>query len=159
MGDDLEFNLKLDASDIFKELKDVKLETIEVEKETDHVIERISKKTNAAYREAIRVARIAWATTHSVITAMGGSISTEFQALIEMGLASLAVLVPIATGKSFLHDPMAMMALAQFATAGVMLSIAKAKDPQLRAGISSALSILNGVSAVIAGPYFLNRRY
>ncbi len=159
MSKDLNVKIELDATDVFKELGEAKQEADKVEEYSNNVIERVQKNTAKSYREVVRMARIAWSTTQAVITAAGGAISMEFQSLISMGLSSLSLLVPIAKGEALMGDPMAMMALAQFATAAISLATAQQQSQQVKQGISGALSILNGISAIVAGPYFLNRRY
>lgn len=162
MGD-LDFSISIDALDMLKDLKDVDIRREEVEDKARKTISFIDRESIKAYRKALRLARGTWQITEAVVRAMGGTISTQFRAIIQAGFGMVSTMIPIlmaakATGLASLNPyqvAMALLGMVEVAVALGQLGLAEQRIPGVEAAGREALSMLNSIQMMFGGLHFL----
>ena len=116
-----------------------------------NTIDFVEKKSKKAYRAAIASARAAWQIAEGVIMAMGGSISTEFKAVISAGFGMIQILTPILTAQSVSGwmSLQGILGLVELMTAITALASAQSQQSTLESDMRGVLTILNGVQSYI----------
>ena len=151
MADDEQINLKIevDASQL--------IESMELAKETDKVIEFVSEKARKAMGKTITMIRATWAITQGVLQAAGISVSAQFRMIMSAVLGGVSMLIPLLTAQTMTPATMlqGFLGLMELTAAIAAMGVAESEFRQNEAAYFAAMRILNGVQALFGGMYFL----
>ena len=151
MADDEQINLKIevDASQL--------IESMELAKETDKVIEFVSEKARKAMGKTITMIRATWAITQGVLQAAGIGVSAQFRMIMSAVLGGVSMLIPLLTAQTMTPATMlqGFLGLMELTAAIAAMGVAESEFRQNEAAYFAAMRILNGVQALFGGMYFL----
>jgi len=151
VADDEQINLKIevDASQL--------IESMELAKETDKVIEFVSEKARKAMGKTITMIRATWAITQGVLQAAGIGVSAQFRMIMSAVLGGVSMLIPLLTAQTMTPATMlqGFLGLMELTAAIAAMGVAESEFRQNEAAYFAAMRILNGVQALFGGMYFL----
>lgn len=158
MGD-LDFSINIDATEMLMDLQQVDEVRQNVEAKSIKTIEFVNKTSLQAYKSSLALARGIWHITETIVSGMGGTISTQFKAIMAASLGLGTALYPVlhaalTTGLATLNPAQVAAAILGITEVGMaMVSLAQADQEQKQLDMAwrTSISVMNSVQMMVRG--------
>ncbi len=149
--------MDIDTSKGHKSLDEIEQRAKQIYAKQKEIIETIDKESKASFNEVLGIARAGWTATQLVAKASGLTISTQFAALIQMGISGIAVLQPLLTAKAMATQDWISFAIgvANLVQTGIAISAAAAGKEEMEKEMRESMLALNSIGTLLGSMSFL----